>query len=162
MPVLWFSGFSGKWEDKTLTNITSKIGSGSTPRGGDKVYQNFGIPFIRSQNVTNSRLVLDEVHIPESVNDSMSGSIVQGNDVLLKITGASIGRSCVVPEDFTIGNVNQHVSIIRPNKGYLPNFIQAYLNSHRGQKLIYEGQTGSGREGLNFQSIGLFKIKVSS
>jgi type I restriction enzyme S subunit len=39
----------------------------------------------------------DITYIPEELNDQMRGSIVQSDDVLLNITGASIGRSCVVP-----------------------------------------------------------------
>ncbi len=41
------------WEWTTLENICSKIGSGSTPRGGN--YSHNGIPFFRSQNVHNCR-----------------------------------------------------------------------------------------------------------
>src|SRR5690606_16543894 len=83
-------------------------------------------------------------------------------DVLLNITGASIGRSCLVPKNFKVGNVNQHVCIIRLKREYDPKFIQVFLSSEKGQRLIDQGQTGSGREGLNFQSIRLFKSKFPS
>lgn len=88
----------------------------------------------------------------------MKGSTVIRGDVLLNITGASIGRSCVVPECVDEANVNQHVCIIRPKNQVDKKYLQAFLASHKGQKLIYQGQTGSGREGLNFQSIASFKI----
>src|SRR5690554_2962128 len=87
----------------------------------------------------------------------MKGSKVLPNDILLNITGGSIGRSCVVPENFKEGNVNQHVSIIRLKK-FSPRFLQLLLSSNKGQKLIFQSQTGSGREGLNFQSIRSFKV----
>ena len=44
---------SDTWEKKKLIEVTTKIGSGSTPRGGSKSYKEFGIPFIRSQNIYN-------------------------------------------------------------------------------------------------------------
>ena len=91
----------------------------------------------------------------------MKGSKVLANDILLNITGASIGRSCVVPIDFKEGNVNQHVAIIRL-KNYDSNFLQFILSSSIGQKLIFQSQTGSGREGLNFDSIKKFKIYFPS
>lgn len=160
VPELRFAGFEGEWEEKKLGKLTSKVGSGSTPRGGVDVYTTTGIPFIRSQNVLDNQLLLDETHIPESVHERMAGSTVLPNDVLLNITGGSIGRSCVVPSNgFSEGNVNQHVSIIRLKKDS-PHFLQALLSSHRGQNLIYQGMTGSGREGLNFQSIRGFKINI--
>ena len=88
----------------------------------------------------------------------MSGTTVKANDILLNITGASIGRTCIVPLDFKDGNVNQHVCIIRPNSKYSPKFIQSFLGSSRGQNLIQSTQVGGGREGLNFQSIRGFII----
>jgi len=161
IPELRFPEFDGEWHEKTLGEISLKIGSGSTPKGGEEVYQTVGIPFIRSQNIVDNQLILDDTCIPKDVHDRMSGSKVLSNDVLLNITGASIGRSCVVPKNFQEGNVNQHVSIIRLKK-YNPIFLQLFIASHKGQKLIYEGQTGSGREGLNFESIKRFKISFPS
>ena len=49
VPKLRFKEFSGEWDGIKLKTISNKIGSGSTPRGGEKVYKKFGIPFIRSQ-----------------------------------------------------------------------------------------------------------------
>ena len=161
IPQLRFPDFSDDWEASKLGDVTSKIGSGSTPRGGEKVYTSDGILFIRSQNVKRNILDLtDSTFIPEEVHFQMSGSEVKSNDVLLNITGASIGRSCVVPSSVITGNVNQHVCIVRTGRHLESNFLQPFLASHRGQKLIYQGQTGSGREGLNFQSIRSFKLNL--
>jgi type I restriction enzyme S subunit len=162
IPALRFNEFDGYWNNQLLGNVVSKVGSGSTPSGGVQVYQKTGIPFIRSQNVTGNKLVLDNTHISESINLKMKGSIVKPHDILLNITGGSIGRSCVVPSDFDIGNVNQHVCIIRLKSDYTPRFLQPFLASHKGQKLLYQGMTGSGREGINFQSIRLFKLNLPS
>jgi len=161
IPKLRFPEFSDDWEASKMGDVTSKIGSGSTPRGGEKVYTSDGILFIRSQNVKRNILDLtDSTFIPEEVHFQMSGSEVKSNDVLLNITGASIGRSCVVPSSVITGNVNQHVCIVRTGRHLESNFLQSFLASHRGQKLIYQGQTGSGREGLNFQSIRSFKLNL--
>jgi type I restriction enzyme S subunit len=159
IPVLRFPEFEGEWEKKRLGDVTTKVGSGSTPLGGEKSYQSDGVVFIRSQNVNNDALNLhDVVYISEAINKKMEGSQVTANDILLNITGASIGRSCVVPSDFKIGNVNQHVSIIRLIEKFTPYFLQPLLSSAKGQKLISESQAGGGREGLNFQNIRSFKI----
>src|SRR5690606_35215279 len=142
---------------------SEKVNSGKTPLGGESVYTDQGILFIRSQNVVNDQLELaNSVFISNELNNQMKNSIVFPNDILLNITGASLGRSCVVPNDFEIGNVNQHVCIIRLNKSFLPRFIQPIFSSNKGQAIFQSLQTGSGREGLNFESIKGIKISMPS
>jgi type I restriction enzyme, S subunit len=98
-----------------LRFICSKFGSGVTPRGGATNYVEAGVPFLRSQNVHFGELRLNDVaYIPLPIHESMSGTHVRSGDVLLNITGASIGRVCAVPSDLGEANVNQHVCIIRP------------------------------------------------
>lgn len=160
-PELRFPEFDESWKLLRLGNITSKIGSGKTPRGGESNYQRTGIPFIRSQNVQNGSLELDDTHIPLEIHDEMSNSKTQPFDILLNITGASIGRCCIVPEHLKEANVNQHVSIIRLENGE-PLFYQNFIISHSGQKLIYQQQTTGGKEGLNFKSIKNFKVPSPS
>lgn len=153
-PTLRFPEFKGEWEKKKLGEVAEKINSGKTPLGGESVYSDKGILFIRSQNVNDDKLSFENsTYISEKINNTMKNSVVLANDILLNITGASLGRSCVVPNDFTIGNVNQHVCIIRIDKKNNPNFIQPILSSEKGQNIFTSLQTGSGREGLNFQSI---------
>lgn len=163
IPVLRFPEFEGEWSKVQIGDITDKVGSGSTPTGGEKVYTKSGIPFIRSQNVTDNGLNTNDISfIPEEINNQMLGSVVKPLDILLNITGASIGRVCVVPEDFKVGNVNQHVCIIRLKSEYNPYFFQAQISSFDGQKKIMQTQTGRGREGLNFQSIRKFLFSSTS
>lgn len=153
-PKLRFTEFSNSLKQRNLSDITSKIGSGKTPHGGRKIYVSSGIPLIRSQNVNNDKVNFDDVvFIDEATDESMKNSRVMTNDVLLNITGASIGRSAVYKNEAN-ANVNQHVCIIRLIKEYSPNFLQLCLTSNRGQKQIDYSQAGGGREGLNFQAIG--------
>ena len=161
VPNLRFPGFTEEWVTKKLGEIADKVNSGKTPLGGEAVYTKEGVHFIRSQNVNNDGLELDNsVFIPESVNNQMKNSIVRSNDILLNITGASLGRSCVVPEDFIMGNVNQHVCIIRLKQNYSPRFVQPIFSSNKGQNIFNSLQTGSGREGLNFESIKGIKLSI--
>jgi type I restriction enzyme S subunit len=163
VPNLRFKEFKGEWERKRLAELSEKINSGKTPLGGESVYRSEGVLFIRSQNVNNDRLELENsAFISEEVNSEMRNSIVQPNDILLNITGASLGRSCVVPQDFETGNVNQHVCIIRIKGQHDPRFIQPFLSSNKGQNIFKSLQTGSGREGLNFENIKNIEIFLPS
>ena len=159
VPKLRFGEFSGDWEEKKLGDICIKVGSGKTPRGGNSQYAKNGILFIRSQNVHNGKLILSDIaYITDVTNREMKNSIVLNNDILLNITGASIGRSCVVPIGVPNANVNQHVCIIRLNDLSNSVFILNQIISDRIQRQIESFQAGGNREGLNFQQIKSMKI----
>lgn len=147
------------WKFVKLGEICQKIGSGSTPKGGREVYLDSGIPIIRSQNVLNGILDMKDVaYISMEQHQKMKGTWVCPNDILLNITGASIGRSCVVPKNIQAANVNQHVCIIRLKNGVNPIFICDIILSDKIQKQIQLFSAGGGRQGLNFQQIAAFKI----
>ena len=132
------------WVWTTIEEICSKIGSGSTPRGSN--YSVKGIPFFRSQNVYNDRLVYDDIkYISEEVHQKMKGTEVLANDLLLNITGGSLGRCAVVPADFNCGNVSQHVCIMRSVLVEPEYFHALVLSSYFTKSMKI---TGSGREGL--------------
>ncbi|MDT3847203.1 MAG: restriction endonuclease subunit S [Vibrio anguillarum] len=149
------------WSVEALGEHTIKVGSGVTPKGGSKAYVDTGIPLIRSQNVLFGKFKLDDVaFITEQQHEKMKGSQLKPKDVLLNITGASIGRCAVLPADFEEGNVNQHVCIIRMSQAITPEFCGWFLNSNLGQKQIWNLQAGGNREGLNFQQIRSFRVPV--
>ena len=151
------------WDVEMLDELTVKVTSGHTPKGGEKAYVDEGIPFIRSQNVRKGRLVVDDVaHITVDQHHDMSRSQLQPEDVLLNITGASIGRSCVVPEWLEEGNVNQHVCILRPTDRIHPKYLSLVLNGNPGQKQVHSFQAGGSREALNYGQIKSFKIPLPS
>ncbi len=162
VPKLRFPEFDGEWEEKRLGELTTKVGSGITPKGGSDVYVKNAIPLIRSQNVLDNKLELDGICIDLNTHEKMKNSWVYPNDILLNITGASLGRSCVVPSTIDIANVNQHVCIIRPKKVLESKFLQSVLSSTKGQIQLTKLQSGSGREGLNYQNIREFRIKITS
>lgn len=146
-----------------VKDFASKVGSGVTPRGGADVYLSEGIPFFRSQNISNEGLLLDDiVYISEEINESMSSTKLFPGDILLNITGASIGRCYYLPENFSDGNVNQHVCIIRPKKNVISSFLYYNLISKVGQDQIAFSQTGANREGLAKEDICNFLFNIPS
>lgn len=145
--VEWIGEIPEHWEVMKLKHVTSKIGSGSTPRGGAEVYQDSGIMFLRSQNVYNDGLKLDDVaHIVDGVHQKMKGTQVKYNDILYNITGGSIGRCCCYDREDE-ANVNQHVSIVRP-KGIIAKYLMYNLQSDNAQRQLRETLKGGNREGL--------------
>lgn len=150
----WIGLVPEHWDVKKIKYLTSKIGSGKTPKGGSDVYIDEGVLFIRSQNVYDGYFDLSSVaFISHEIDSTMSNTRVYRNDVLLNITGGSIGRSCLYESDEP-ANVNQHVCIIRCNNQMRPKFMQYFWNSRIGKISIDIYQSGANREGLNFTEIG--------
>jgi type I restriction enzyme S subunit len=138
-----------RWEWIRLGQICEKTGSGSTPRGGKEAYSETGIPFLRSQNIYNDGLRLaDVVFIDDQTHQRMEGTRVRPCDLLLNITGGSIGRCARVPVDFQEANISQHVAIIRVGMPGMEDFIHVLILSPYFQSFVDKSQTGAGRGGL--------------
>lgn len=159
------NGLPEGWRSAPLSEITSKIGSGSTPRGGEASYQADGITLIRSLNVYDDRFNDDGLaFISESQADALASVTVEPRDILLNITGASVARCCMAPERYLPARVNQHVMIIRvdPDKAD-PFFVHAAINSdERKRQLLSYSKKGSTREALTKDMIGGFEITLAS
>jgi type I restriction enzyme, S subunit len=164
VPTRRFAEFTnnGEWTAIPLTDMVDKVGSGTTPLGGDSNYIESGRPFVRSQNVGWGSLLLDDiVFIDEQLHKHAISTELKFDDVLLNITGASIGRSAVVDQRIERGNVNQHVCIIRTIKNKLnPHYLNQYLISDYGQSQIDSYQAGGNRQGLNFAQIRSFQVPM--
>lgn len=143
-----------------LKFLSTKIGSGKTPSGGSQAYVEDGIIFLRSQNVHFDGLRLEDVAcITEETDAEMASTRIKSLDVVLNITGASIGRCSLIPDGFPPANVNQHVCIIRTEKAKLrPAYLNFVLQSLEIQTAIFSGENGSSREGLTFEQIGNFSV----
>lgn len=158
-----FGKIPKSWEMKKIGDLAISATSGSTPLGGEKVYQKTGIPLLREQNVQMNKLDLEDVaFISKEIHDSMKRSTIQPEDVLLNITGASIGRVAVTPNSLKEANVNQHVCRIRLNNGIIPSYVSQYLSSIMGQKQIMSMQIGSSRQGLNFEQVKSLQVPFPS
>ncbi len=149
------------WRKVTLGSITTKIGSGFTPRGGDASYSTEGITLIRSLNVYNDQFEENGLaFINEDQAAGLANVTVLSRDILLNITGASVTRCCMAPERYLPARVNQHVMIIRCNPTFAdPFFAHAAINSdERKRQLISFAQKGSTREALTKEMVTNFDI----
>ena len=150
---------------KPLADLCSKIGSGATPKGGKAAYFDKGISLIRSMNVFDYFFSYPELaHISQIQANALANVEIQQADVLFNITGVSVTRCCVVPDDVLPARVNQHVMIIRPYKGKnMSYYIMCTLcTSENKAKLLGIGQSGSTREAINKQELERFEIPVPS
>jgi type I restriction enzyme S subunit len=152
---------SSKWEEITLKKITSKIGSGATPKGGKASYKEEGISLVRSMNVHDFEFREKNLaFIDDKQAKALSNVELQENDVLLNITGASIARCCIIPKQYLPARVNQHVSIIRAKQDLVfPLFLASLLTSKFYKDQILEtGEQGATRQAITKGQLENFKI----
>ena len=150
------------WKVKSLKELTTKIGSGSTPRGGSESYQDQGISLIRSLNIHDDDFrIKDLAFIDDEQAEKLSNVVVENGDVLLNITGASVCRCAVVPEAILPARVNQHVCIIRPFGDVRSEYLlHLLISTPYKQKLLKMSGAGATREALTKQQVEMLEIPV--
>lgn len=153
--VGWIGMIPSKWNIGKIKFYVDKVGSGKTPKGDNTLYTKGKILFLRSQNVYNTGIILDDppTVITDAIDKELSNTRVITDDVLLNITGGSIGRCCIYNLEKK-ANVNQHVSIIRMKKDkMLSGYMHYFWISDLGQTAINLYQTGGNREGMSASAI---------
>ena len=153
--IEWIGEIPVDWRLGKIKSCVTKVGSGKTPKGGGDVYSSEGVLFLRSQNVYDTGLVLDDpTYISEEIDEEMKNTRVMDKDVLLNITGGSIGRCCIYDKSYGKANVNQHVSIIRLKQDIMfPEYMHYYWLSSLGKMSVNLYQTGGNREGMSADAI---------
>ena len=147
-----------------LKDVLSKMGSGATPSGGNQSYKTEGISLIRSLNVHNNEFIYtDLAFIDDKQARKLDNVIVEENDVLLNITGASVARCCIVPSNVLPARVNQHVSILRPNRKMVDStyLCQLLISKEEQTKLfVLSKSKAATREALPKNILEKFLIKL--
>lgn len=154
-----------EWKEYKLEELTLKIGSGATPRGGQESYKKEGISLIRSQNVIDYHFSYNGLaFIDETQAKALDNVRVLPRDILLNITGDSVARVCMVPDGVLPARVNQHVAIIRANQKILyPRYVLYFLLNPSVKKLMLRiASDGGTRNALTKSDIQNFKIKLPS
>lgn len=148
------------WPQVSIGDHASKIGSGATPRGGEESYQTTGITLIRSMNVRDGAFLRDGLaFIDDEQAAQLEGVVVETDDVLLNITGASVARVCRAPADVLPARVNQHVAIIRPTATFNPHFLeQCLLSPSVKERLLKIARAGATREAITKSAIEQFTV----
>ncbi|MBO3376880.1 restriction endonuclease subunit S [Clostridium perfringens] len=125
-----------KWEVKKMKDISVNIMSGNTPKGGEQVYVESGIMFLRSQNVWKNKLLLDDVaYIDQATHNKMKKSSLKNKDILMTKTGrintenSSLGRAAMFLGEDDSANINGHVYLIRLQEQIINEFVLYILTS---------------------------------
>ncbi|MEE9408004.1 MAG: restriction endonuclease subunit S [Polaribacter sp.] len=151
------------WVETTLGEVCLKIGSGSTPRGGNEAYKKEGISLIRSQNILDFDFSYNGLaFIDDEQASKLSNVEIFDDDVLINITGDSVARVCSVPKEVLPARVNQHVSILRTVKQELnPTFLKYYLlNPIYKRYLLILANSGGTRNALTKSMLEMLELTI--
>ena len=151
------------WKTYKLSEVTTKIGSGATPRGGKEAFKESGISLIRSQNVLDFYFSTDGLAFIDGKQASKLSNVeIESKDVLLNITGDSVARVCQVPDEWIPARVNQHVAIIRAdNKLLYSDFLKYLLLTYQNKnELLNLSSAGATRKAITKSMIEDYKITI--
>lgn len=151
------------WPVVSLREVTTKIGSGSTPRGGKSVYRNSGVSFIRSQNVYDNHFESEGIaRIGDAAAEQLNNVEVLEGDVLVCITGESVTRTSMVDPSALPARVSQHVAIVRADPAKLdPLFLQSsLLNPIVKSRMNTLSQAGATRRALTKKHLQGLQIEL--
>lgn len=150
------------WSWASMSQVTTRITKGSSPKWQGFEYQSSGIRFVRSQNIGWGTLLMDDVaYLDPRFNDIEPKSVIQEGDLLLNIVGASIGRVAVATRDLVGGNTNQAVAGIRLVEPHLfGEFLMTYLLSPSCQNRILSSAVDVARANFNLNQIERLPVPV--
>lgn len=151
-----------KWPFLKLQDITERITKGESPSWQGFAYQEFGPIFVRSQNVLWGKFDLQDVeHISIDFHAKLLRSQLRPNDVLINLVGASIGRTCVVPNSINEANINQAVAVITPQKDELDSsYLMRFLLSPTTQEIIHGGKVETARPNISLRDLARLHIPL--
>ena len=152
------------WEIQKLGDIATTISKGSSPKWQGFQYAESGILFVRSQNVGNGKMLLeDRAYLPASFNEKEKRSILKSGDILINLVGASIGRVALGTEEIEGGNCNQAVGFVRlKGSDSLKQLIVYFLLSPWGQEQMRRQKKDIARANLSLLDVRGFQIPIPS
>jgi len=151
------------WKVQELRAVTTRIGSGAIPRGGKNAYKTAGMNLIRSMSISDYRFQFDDLaFIDERQAADLDNVIVEENDILLNITGASGARCALLLSYLLPARVNQHVAFVRADPAKSSPFyvLDAINTDNRKSQLLALAQGVANREALTKDTVGNFQIAL--
>lgn len=155
-----------EWPLMNLRDITVKIGSGATPRGGSETYLAYRANYalVRSQNVLDRRFDSTGLaYISDEQARFLQQAQVCTGDLLLNITGdgMTFSRCCMIPDEVLPACVNQHVSIVRVNKNIAePGYVLSFLTHPTVKTYIESFNAGGSRRAITKGHIESFLVPL--
>ncbi len=168
--VEWIGKIPKDWELMKITYIADSrypysLGDGDHGLMKTDDYIDDGIPYIRVQNIGwCTDLQLDNVvYISEENNKRIKNSTLKPGDILFVKTGATIGKTGIVPDNIKIANTTSHVAKLTVSEKYNSKYILYFLSSQIGYKQMWDiASQKTTRPELSIDEIKTMKVIAPS
>ncbi len=154
-PEIRFPGFTDEWEQRKLSDITSLITKGTTPK--DKS-GNGEINFIKVENIDASSGEITEctkISIEEH-EGYLKRSQLKENDILFSIAG-TLGRTTVVNKELLPANTNQALAILRMSEGDI-SYVVTVLKGRTVSDFVKKNPTVGAQPNLSLEQVSNLEI----
>lgn len=148
------------WGVLPLSELSEFITSGS--RGWAAYYADRGALFVRSQNVRDGRLdFADRQFVNAPVGAEGNRTRLKLSDLLITITGNSVGNVALVDEELGEAYISQHVGLVRLSDPLQGSFICRFLApGSAGNEQIFASQSGQSKPGLSLRNLQEFLVTL--
>ena len=143
--VEWIGEIPVGWELSRIKYLTDNhhpypIGDGDHGMIKADDYLTEGIPYIRVLNLTwGSGLNLENlVFISKEMNSLIKNSELKPNDIVIAKTGATIGKTAIVPDSLPVSNTTSHVGKITLANVHDAKYFYYVMTSSIVQKQIQD------------------------
>jgi len=145
---------------KKLNEIT-KIGKGFSYSSNKELGN---IPYLRISDIRNYRFNIEEtLGIPERIYNKREDKRLENFDIVLAITGATIGKAAVVVKDnnekMTLSADTAYLRVTNQDEIY-PLYLLTFLKTKFGQLQIKQGITGATNRHLGLEDIAAIKVPI--
>lgn len=153
--------FGGNRPTERLECFSTLITKGASPKWQGIDYEEDGTLFITSENVQAGYIDFEKrKYLNNRINKIQPRSILQRNDILINIVGASIGRAAIFESD-ELANINQAVALVRIDSKKLNlKFLITFLNSSQALELYSAMKKGGARDNLSLKNIADLPIPI--
>lgn len=159
--VEWLGEIPQDWSMVPLKFLTKTISKGTTPSTVGEEFQDSGIRFVRGENVTLDGISeTPATYIDEATNRLLRRSILEKDDVVIIIAGATTGKAAVVEDNILPANTNQAVAFIRLWDKQLARFLCYWLSSCFVHDMVWTKAVQSAQPNLSMEDIKNFIVPL--
>lgn len=143
--IEWIGKIPSDWTVSKITHIldlTHPYAIGDGDHGIIKAddYTDDGIPYIRVNNLgwATELQLSNVVYITQQQNELIKSSTLKPDDILFAKTGATIGKTAIIPKSVAIANTTSHVGKISVSREHCAKFFYYVLSSYIGYKQFWD------------------------
>ena len=150
--------------------IEGKVGDLAVVKSGyafkSRDWSNEGFPVIKIKNIGNNDIDLTDCSfIPESIAEAASKFKLNAGDLLIAMTGATVGKIGMMPKTETSFYLNQRVGIFKPTVENAELFLFCFFNEPSAKNAVESLASGAAQPNISggqIESIKLLYPKIET